>query len=253
MGCLLGRITRRAQPRRLQWLGMMAFCLSSVSMTRPAAAQATTRPTARGYLEHGLRLYGDGQYDAAIRELRLGYALEPLPQILYTLGQAERKLGRCDQAIGYYKEYLRSADATSAGAARFQIERCEQQQRDAAAAAAARAPAPTPVAAPAPAVTVAATPPPPRRPVYRDWVGMTLTSVGGAAALTGGGLLVGSVVEVQRSRTSFDQFNSTLSGAETLRTTGIVLAATGGALAIAGVIRLSLLARARRAPASGGR
>src|SRR5439155_20019807 len=165
MGCLLGRITRRAQPRRLQWLGMMAFCLSSVSMTRPAAAQATTRPTAKGYLEHGLRLYGDGQYDAAIRELRLGYALEPLPQILYTLGQAERKLGRCDQAIGYYKEYLRSADATSAGAARFQIERCEQQQRDAAAAAAARAPAPTPVAAPAPAVTVAATPPPPRRPV----------------------------------------------------------------------------------------
>jgi hypothetical protein len=81
---------------------------------------------------------------------------------------------------------------------------------------------------------------------------MTLAGVGTAAALAGGGLLIGSTLELQRSRASFEQFDSTLSGAQTMRTAGIVLAAAGGALLVAGVIRLSWVSRAR-VPASGGR
>jgi tetratricopeptide (TPR) repeat protein len=240
MGCPPERITKRPRPRGLRWFGSLACCLSWLSIAPTVGAQAT-RPTARTYLEHGLQLYNDGHYDAAVRELRLGYALEPLPEFLYTLGQAKRKLGQCDEAIAYYRQYLRSADATSAGAARFQIERCEQQQRDAIAR--------TPVAA-----TVVAVPAPERRrPFYRDWVGMTLASVGAAAALTGGGLLVGSALQLQRARATFDQFDSTLSGAQTMRTAGIVLAATGGAVLVAGVIRLSLVSRANRPASSGGR
>jgi tetratricopeptide (TPR) repeat protein len=240
MDCLLGQIARTGRRGAFRWLGLFALCLSWASLGSPAAAQAT-RPTARTYLERGLKLYDEGQYDAAIRELRLGYALEPLPQFLYTLGQAERKLGRCDEALTYYRQYLPSADATSAGAVRFQIERCEQQQRDAAVRAAPRE-------VPHGEVVV----PPRRRPFYRDWIGMTLAGVGAGAALAGGGLLIGSTLELQRSRASFEQFDSTLSGAQTMRTAGIVLAAAGGAVLIAGVIRLSLVSRAR-APASGGR
>ena len=218
--------------RGLRLLGFLALCLSS---SLSLAAVNAPAPTARSYLDAGLRLYKEGRYEAAVRELRLGYALEPLPDILYTLGQSTRKLGRCEEAIGYYRQYLRSADAASASAARFQIERCEQQLRDAQAAAAAARPASAVVEAPAP--------PPPRRPFYKDALGMTLAAVGIGAALAGGGLLLDASLTVDHSRGTLQQFNDALPGAQTMRTAGIVLTAAGGALLVAGVIRLSLVAR----------
>jgi tetratricopeptide (TPR) repeat protein len=235
---LISRSSRRRRP-----FALLALLLSaSLSTTAAAATPAAPAPTARSYLDAGLRLYNEGQYEAAIRELRLGYALEPLPEILYTLGQSARKLGRCDEAIGYYKQYLRTADAASAGAARFQIERCEQQLRDAQAAAAAQKPAATVEALrPAPPP-----PPPPRRPFYKDALGMTLASVGLGAALAGGGLLIGSTLSVQRSRSTLQRFDDTLPGAQTMRTAGIVLTAGGGALIMAGIIRLALVSRRAR-------
>lgn len=233
MDCRQGpRISRT--PRGAFPLGLLAFCLWS-----SLALAASPAPTAKSYLDAGLRLYNEGRYEAALRELRLGYALEPLPEILYTLGQSARKLGRCDEAIGYYRQYLRSADAASAGAARFQIERCEQQVRDEKAAAAA--------ARPAVAVEKPLPPPaPPRRPFYRDALGMTLAGVGLGAALAGSGLLIGATVSVQRARSSLQQFDDALPAAQTMRTSGIILAAGGGALLVAGVIRLSLVARRGR-------
>lgn len=235
MDCRQAPPTSGARHRRR--VALLALCLAASLSTTAAAVPP---PTARSYLDAGLRLYKQGQYEAAIRELRLGYALEPLPEILYTLGQSARKLGRCDEAIGYYREYLRVADAASAGAARFQIERCEQQLHDAQAAAAARASHTVVVAAPTAA---------PRRPVYKDALGMTLGAVGLGAALAGGGLLVGSAVTMQRSRGTLQQFDAALPGAQAMRTAGIILAAGGGALLIAGVIRLSLLARRGRVEA----
>ena len=219
--------------RRLRLLGFLALFLSS---SLSLAAGESPTPTARSYLDAGLRLYNEGRYEAAIRELRLGYALEPLPEILYTLGQSTRKLGRCDEAIGYYRQYLRSAEAASASAARFQIERCEQQLREAQAAAAAR---------PATAVATPAPPPPPpvHRPFYKDALGMTLAAVGVGAALAGGGLLLDAALTVDHSRGTLQQFDDALPGAQTMRTAGIVLTAAGGALVVAGVIRLSLVAR----------
>ena len=208
-----------------------------------AALTAAAAPTARGYLDQGLRLYNEGHYEDAIRELRLGYALEPLPEILYTLGQSARKLGRCDDAINYYRQYLRNADATSAPAARFQIERCEQQLRDARAAAAATT-TKTKTTTPASA-SVDKPVDLPRRPFYRDALGMTLAGVGLGAALAGGGLLIGASLTVQHARSSLQQFDDALPRADAMRTSGIVLTAAGGALLLAGVIRLSLVARRR--------
>jgi tetratricopeptide (TPR) repeat protein len=231
-------VRARRSTRGPRSFALLAFCLSaSLSL----AATAAPPPTARSYLDSGLRLYKEGHYEAAIRELRLGYALEPLPEILYTLGQSARKLGRCEEAIGYYRQYLqRGADAASAGAARFQIERCEQQLRDEQAAAAARAATAT---AAAPAPSPSPPPPPPRRAFYKDALGMTLGGIGLGAALAGGGLLIGSAVTMQHSRTTLQQFDDALPRAQTMRTTGIVLTAGGGALLLAGVIRLSLVAR----------
>jgi len=219
----------------LRSLALLALCLWS--------STAVAAPTAKSYLESGLRLYNGGRYEAAIRELRLGYALEPLPEILYTLGQSARKLGRCDEAIGYYKQYLGVADAASAGAARFQIERCEQQLRDARAAAAATT-TKTKTTTPASA-SVDKPVDLPRRPFYRDALGMTLVGVGLGAALAGGGLLIGASLTVQHARSSLQQFDDALPRADAMRTSGIVLTAAGGALLFAGVIRLSLVARRR--------
>ena len=238
MDCRQGPRTSRSS-RGLRSFGLVAICLWSSLLLAAAPA-----PTARSYLDAGLRLYNEGRYEAAIRELRLGYALEPLPEILYTLGQSARKLGRCDEAIGYYRQYLGVGDAGSVGAARFQIERCEQQLRDAQAAQTLK----TAQAARQTAGSVEATPPP-RRPFYRDVLGMTLAGVGLGAALAGGGLLIGSAVTVERSRATLQQFDDALARAPALRTGGIILTAGGGALLLAGVIRLSLVARRGR---SGG-
>jgi tetratricopeptide (TPR) repeat protein len=235
MDCRQGpRISR--SPRDLRSFGFLVLLLWS-SLSLAAVAAPAPAPTAKSYLDVGLKLYNEGRYEEAIRELRLGYALEPLPDILYTLGQSARKLGRCQEAIGYYRQYLQGADAASAGAARFQIERCEQQLRDARAAA-------------QPMVTVAAPPPPapgpPPRPFYRDALGMSLAGVGLGTALAGAGLLIGSVVTVHDAHGTLQAFDDALGRADAMRTAGIVLAAGGGALLVGGIIRLSLVARRAR-------
>jgi tetratricopeptide (TPR) repeat protein len=192
-------------------------------------------PTARQHFDQGMHLYDNGKYEAAIRELRLAYALEQLPDFLYVLGQAERKSGHCDDAIAHYRQFLVGAAPAQAKAARFQIERCQQEQQHEAAMAQQQAQ----VAMPGPPL-----PAPPRRPAYRDWAGMSLVSVGAAGGLTGAGLWIGSTVELQNARnSSYDRFNSVLPAAQNLRIAGITLTAVGGAMLVAGIVRLAWVAR----------
>jgi tetratricopeptide (TPR) repeat protein len=199
-------------------------------------------PTAKAHFNEGMQLYGNGKYDAAIRELRLAYALEQVPELLYVLGQAERKSGHCDEAIAHYLQYLATAAPTQAKAARFQIERCQQERHEAATNAQQQPTQPTPPTPASPPVV-----PPPRRPVYRDWAGMSLVSVGAASGLTGAGLWIGSTVELQNARAgTYDHFNSVLATAQNLRIAGITMTAVGGAMLIAGIVRLAWIARRAR-------
>jgi len=240
MDCLLDESLSARHPRRVRWLGFMALCLSSAAI-RVAGRRAGEAGRRRGsYLEQGLRLYNEGKYDAAIRDLRLGYALEPLPEFLYTTrpgGAKARPVRRGDHVL---PTISRSAAATSAGAARFQIERCEQQQRDAII----HAPAPTPAlrrhqAPPSPSDAARS-----NRGLGRH--DAHLRRRRGRARRRRSARRLGSCSCRARARPSINSDPHRLAGAQTMRTAGIILAAAGGVVLVAGVIRLALVARANR-------
>ena len=72
---------------------------------RPAAA-SSLKPAALVHLQAGMKLYEEEHYVEAIAELRAGLAIDPQPDILYALGQAERKRGDCKRAVEYYQSCL---------------------------------------------------------------------------------------------------------------------------------------------------
>jgi tetratricopeptide (TPR) repeat protein len=135
---------------------------------------------AQEHLHRGLRFYDTQRYDEAIAEFRDGYALDPDPQFLYALGQAERKKGDCPAAVEAYRAYRRQAPAErQARAAEEQIARC-------------LAASPVLVAPMGvPAVTAPGVTSPPARRRLWTWLGV---------GFTGAALASAAVVEIVASR-----------------------------------------------------
>jgi tetratricopeptide (TPR) repeat protein len=57
----------------------------------------------------GVAHFRRGEYTQAIEAFEASYALRPLPELLYDLAQAYRRLGNCEQALGYYRRYFEHA------------------------------------------------------------------------------------------------------------------------------------------------
>jgi tetratricopeptide (TPR) repeat protein len=57
-------------------------------------------------LKQGSAAYQDGRYDDAIAKLQKAYDLQPKPDTLFALAQAERLGGHCPSAIKHYKQVL---------------------------------------------------------------------------------------------------------------------------------------------------
>lgn len=90
-----------------------------------AGPPRTMKPEARAALDRGIAAYEKGDFDAASAALREAIAVEPHPDLYYTLGQSERRAGRCDEAADAYRAFLASnPPATEADLARGNIARC---------------------------------------------------------------------------------------------------------------------------------
>lgn len=111
-------------------LGMLLLVALVVAPRAAVAAPAHgIKPEARVHLERGLKLYDRQRYDEAIAELRAGLAIDPQPDLLYALGQAERRRGNCQRALEYYQSCLALVkDPASVAALRVQIERCRVEE-----------------------------------------------------------------------------------------------------------------------------
>jgi len=72
-----------------------------VVSARPAAADEVG-----DLLKQGAAAYQDGRYDDAIAKLQKAYDLQPKPDTLFALAQAERLGGHCPSAIKHYKQVL---------------------------------------------------------------------------------------------------------------------------------------------------
>lgn len=176
--------------------------------------------------EDGKARYQAGDNEGAIRAFEAAYAVDPVPGVLFNIGQAYLKLGRPQEALRYYERYLETGprlgererrkvegaitDARAQIAAGVAVERALRGAPPAAAPGAAPAGAPGAPAvpglaspgvagasiaapgAPAPGGALATAPAPtpgaPPRPLYRRWWFWGAVGLAAAGAALGAGL-----------------------------------------------------------------
>jgi hypothetical protein len=212
---------------------------------RVAAAESAPpmKPEARAHLVRGLEHYEKGRFAEAVSEFLAGQAIDAQPEFRYALGQAERKRGRCAEAIVYYQSYLDTRPSSvQAATARQNIARCKATVAELPPPS---TPAPAPTLAPAPSTTP---PPAPRANAAHDWRGHLLWSLGALTVAAGGTLwgLAERDLQAVAGATRYDQFTAaydSAAGADSQRIAGIVVLSAGGALIVAGIARLGYVAR----------
>jgi tetratricopeptide (TPR) repeat protein len=104
------------------------FVVMAAVLAGGAAAAGEPSPAVIHY-EAGLRHYNVQEYEDAIAEFKVAYKIDPRPEFLFNLAQAERLSGRCKQAIVGYETFLRGGDVPVefTRMARAHIERCRAQ------------------------------------------------------------------------------------------------------------------------------
>jgi tetratricopeptide (TPR) repeat protein len=154
---------------------------------------------AKKHFDAATMAYNLGDFDKAAEEYKVTYQLRPHPSFLYNIAQSYRQAGNLEQALVFYRSFLRNDPKTTQ---RAEIEgrivaleqqladkKAEDERKAAAAAAAAAAP---PAPAPAIATEVVATPPPVRKtPTYKKWWLWTTVGVIVVGAGVGVGLGLG--------------------------------------------------------------
>lgn len=106
---------------RSQQVGALARDLPGHDRPRPKAIAAShERPNAddkpapeaiaaaRDHARRARSLFDLGKFDKAMQEYEAAYLAVPNPTLLFNMGQCQRKLGNGQQALAFYKSYLRN-------------------------------------------------------------------------------------------------------------------------------------------------
>jgi tetratricopeptide (TPR) repeat protein len=86
-------------------VGALALMLRTV----PALGADADKSAAKAHYEAATRLYDIKEWAKALDEYKAAYLSKPDPAFLFNIGQCYRKLGRLDQALEFYQEYLKKA------------------------------------------------------------------------------------------------------------------------------------------------
>src|SRR4029078_6552928 len=97
---------------RLSTLGAVVATVLGAVLLCAATARAQDKPVdpkvaAKEHYNKGTSFYDLGRYDEAIKELEAAYQLKNDPAFLYNLAQSYRQAGNHEQAVHFYKTYLR--------------------------------------------------------------------------------------------------------------------------------------------------
>ena len=242
---------------------MIAF-LHVAPLAVPPAAVVAVAP-AEDDIAAGERAWKEERWDDAAEAFARAYAQTGDPTFLYTRAQAERRAGRCEEAIAHYEEFLETDPADKAKElAHKYIDECRaslpEPEPDP------PEPEPDPPGDPTAEDPATEEPDPPviddppmLRPWYRDPWGDALVGVGVVAAAAGGAM-VG--VAYRRANAADDApddraFGQELDGAQTLERAGAITLGAGAALLVAGVVRWAVVGaknkrQARVLPYPGG-
>ena len=223
-------------------------------------------PEAKQSFDRGIASYKDKDYAEAIEELRTAYALDPQPLILFAWAQAERLYGRCSRATKLYKRFLKSRPSEQqTEAARTAVDRCKGQPDTATGDPEEETPEKTAaVSTPEPVEEVAPEPEP--EPVKKqrniDGAGIGMLAGGVVLGAIGTGLLASGQSKAKAAADgagSYEEYADDAGQVRKLRISGGVLAGVGGALILAGIVKLIVHARQPRhdvsfwtAPAGAG-
>jgi hypothetical protein len=235
----------------------LGFALVLVALVRHASAQPGApemSPEARAHLEAGRLRFHEQSYDAAISEFREGYRLQPHPDFLYALAQAQRMNGDCASAVETYRKFLGTGPPQKeAEVAIYNVGRCE--------AVLGKSPTPAPAPSERPAPARSSSPPvapPPRAETtasertpawYADPLGVALSGgavVGGAIAAVLWAMGDAQARSANEAQT-IGAFEDHAASADHARTVAIVASAVGGGLLIGAIVRFATLPSTARA------
>jgi tetratricopeptide (TPR) repeat protein len=207
---------------------------ATIAVAFPRLAFADKKAEVQKHLTTAYAAYKEQRWQDVLDALRKAYALDPKPELHYSMGQVYMKMGRCGDAVRSYGKYLASNPVTSnANVAREAIDGCK-----------AAAPPPTD---PAPPVkqTVDETPrtlpgPPKETPRGggRDKLGLTLLGGGGAILLAGAGVYLlarADLHDAERAPTYGEQVDL-FDKASTKQLISVALAIGGGVVVGAGIV-----------------
>jgi tetratricopeptide (TPR) repeat protein len=96
--------------RRSRWLATLAVLMVLLAGAGPSwAAEPSKDPKqeAKAHFTAGQSHYNLNEFSDALREFKEGYRLYPDPVFLYNLGQCERQLNHPEEAIRFYRSFLR--------------------------------------------------------------------------------------------------------------------------------------------------
>jgi tetratricopeptide (TPR) repeat protein len=200
---------------------IVAIAISTTTLPARAADDAAS---AREHYQKGTAFYDLGKYNEAIKEFEAAYEIKNDPALLYNLAQSHRLAGNAEQALHFYRTYLRRVPkAPNRAEIDERITALEQQVAQKNAAGVTPPPTTTPTTPPAGTV------PPP------ETTAPSPTTPGGVTPLTpppAPGPTAGAsatVVVAPPPTTPADR-------ARKLKLAGIVTAAAGGTLVIIGAI-----------------
>lgn len=95
--------------------------------TAPPSSDELTNE-ARTFFLRGVAMYRRRQYEAAMQAFIAAHRFAPLPEVLYNLAVTAERIGSRQDAIDYYREYLRMRpDAPDRGAVEREIRRLRGQ------------------------------------------------------------------------------------------------------------------------------
>lgn len=212
--------------------------IAIVSLTS-APLLADPKADAQEHIERARQHFAAGRDREAVSELETAYRIDPTPNLLYALGTALSRLGRCEEAAGYYARFLETKPA----------ERQSVQAREAMAAckpaeASEPKPEPTPPPKPEPPPEPPPPPPPPAvRPWYSLKLGWALVGAGAAAGVASGLFYLSSNSDLDDSKLAptYDASQELLDDAKRKRLyTGI--AGAGALVLVAGGVGYFLFA-----------
>ena len=89
------------------WARSRLLVIGGAGLARAADPPSDAKQEAKARFISGQSHYNLNEFPEALREFKEGYRLYPDPVFLYNLGQCERQLGHPDEAIRFYRSFLR--------------------------------------------------------------------------------------------------------------------------------------------------